>query len=140
MKQLIAGSVIFFFLLTEAFAQFDTITCPSGYSFPELRSANEIIFDEDENLWISFSKIGLGKYDGTNWTMYDSLNSGLLKNKVNTVAANASGIWAGTDTGLFFFQSPSWTHFSTSNSGLFSDTVMKLYSTGGNNLYIYGHK
>jgi len=138
MRQLLACCIIFFSCLINASAQYDTIAGPPGYTITQLRSANEMIFDGSENLWMSFFKIGLGKYDGTGWTMFDSLNSGLLRNKINTVAANASGIWAGTDTGLFLFHEPVWTHFSTANSGLQSDTVLKLYSTGGNDLYIYG--
>ena len=39
---------------------------------------------------------GLAKFDGTNWTVYDTTNSGLPDNAVVSLAIDGSDIWIGT--------------------------------------------
>ena len=121
---------------SHAFAQFDTpIASPPGYTIPQLRSSKDLKIDQTGNVWVAFNLIGLAKYDGTSWTVYDSLNSGLLKNKILSVAANSAGIWAGSDTGLYNFDGVSWNRMTVASAGIFSDTVTKLYSPGGTEMY-----
>jgi ligand-binding sensor domain-containing protein len=44
-----------------------------------------IAIDEQRNKWIGTSN-GLAKFDGINWTVYDTSNSRLPDNSVNTIA------------------------------------------------------
>ena len=44
---------------------------------------------------------GLAKFDGTNWTVYNTSNSGLPDNDVSSLAIDGSGNkWIGTGGGL----------------------------------------
>jgi ligand-binding sensor domain-containing protein len=48
--------------------------------------------------------LGLVKFDGLNWTVYNTINSGLPSNNVYTaIAADSGRIWVGTDKGLARF-------------------------------------
>ncbi len=130
--------VVFLLLSLSVAAQNDTmIGSPPGYYNSMLFRSGGMVTDSADNIWIAYGKIGLVKYDGTGWTVYDSLNSPLLKNQILSVACNNSGVWAGTDTGLFNFNGSGWMWMNNLNSTLPSDTVSKLYSPGGNNLYLF---
>ncbi len=63
---------------------------------------------------------GLAKFDGTNWTVYNTSNSGLPDNYVSSIAIDGSGNkWIGTwHGGLAKFDGTNWTVYNTSNSGL----------------------
>lgn len=85
-------------------AQQDTlIGSPPGYTSTQIRYVNGLAVDAQDNVWIAYDQIGLAKYNVTGWLVFDSTNSPLLKNKILSVACNNSGVWAGTDTGLFNF-------------------------------------
>jgi hypothetical protein len=143
MRKHILLFIAFFIITKVTHAQWwpwDTLGKPPGYSIIQLRYATGMTVDNNNNVWIGFTKIGLAKYDWNGWTMFDSTNSGLLKNKVLSVASNASGIWAGTDTGLFLYHQPAWTWLNVANASLLSDTIQHLYSSGGNDLYIFSEK
>lgn len=119
-------------------AEQDTlIGSPPGYSSLQIRYVNGLAVDAQDNVWIAYDQIGLAKYNVTGWLVFDSTNSPLLKNKVLSVACNNSGVWAGTDTGLFNFNGINWNWLNTANSTLPTDTILKLYSPGGNDLYLY---
>ena len=71
----------------------------------------------DGNKWISCGC--LVKFDGTNWTLYDSLNSGLpSKHIYSIVIDSAENAWIGTYRGLAKFDGTDWTVYNISNSGL----------------------
>jgi ligand-binding sensor domain-containing protein len=49
--------------------------------------------------------MGLSKFDNTNWTTYDTSNSGLVDNHVNAIAIDASrNKWFGTWGGVSRFR------------------------------------
>ena len=90
-----------------------------------------ITVDKFNNKWIgttaghwspglgNFSGIGLVKYDGTNWTVYDTSNSTIPSNVVTCLAIDKSGDkWVGTSEGLAKFDDINWTIYNVSNSGL----------------------
>lgn len=87
--------------------------------------------DVNNQVWIGFRDIGLGKYDGTGWVMFDSLNNGLLSNNVLCIDFAASGdLWIGTMLGASKYDGNSWTHFTTSNSGLPTDKIIAIHCDG----------
>jgi ligand-binding sensor domain-containing protein len=63
---------------------------------------------------------GLAKFDGINWTVYNTSNSGLPDNYVYAIAIDGQGNkWIGTlGGGLAKFDGVNWTVYNTSNSGL----------------------
>ncbi len=61
----------------------------------------------------------MSKFDGTNWTTYNTKNSGLAENGINAIAIDSSGNkWFGTWNGVSKFDGTNWTTYNTSNSGL----------------------
>lgn len=91
---------------------------PPGYSNVQTRIRNGITIDQNSNYWIAFDRIGLGKYDGTTWTMYDSTNLSLPTNKVTGVVFDESQnrIVASTGKGLSIYDGSTWQHFDNNNS------------------------
>ncbi len=116
-----------------------TVAGPPGYSPLLLRPVNALIIDSNDNKWVAFSKIGLGKLNDAGWTIYDSLNSPLPDNNILSVACNSSGVWAGTNNGLYNFDGTTWTSYTTSNSSLPFDTISKLYSVNGGGVWIFAN-
>jgi hypothetical protein len=71
---------------------------------------------------------GLAKFDGTNWTVYNTSNSGLPHNYIYTLAIDQSNVkWIGTyGGGLAKFNDITWTVYNTLNSGLTNNNVHYL--------------
>ena len=94
---------------------------------------NTITFDPLGNTWVGmepwwtgFELIpgGLAKFDGTNWTVYSSGNSGLPVENVWALAVDqAWTLWIGTGLGLASFDGTNWTVYTAGNSGLPDDDV-----------------
>jgi ligand-binding sensor domain-containing protein len=63
---------------------------------------------------------GLAKFDGVNWTVYNTSNSGLPLTMLSSIAIDGEGNkWIGTyGGGLAKFDGVNWTVYNTSNSGL----------------------
>jgi beta-lactamase regulating signal transducer with metallopeptidase domain/ligand-binding sensor domain-containing protein len=56
---------------------------------------------------------GLVKFDGTDWTIYNTDNSGIPSNRVLSLAIDVRGNkWIGTDRGLARFDGTDWTVFA----------------------------
>ena len=70
---------------------------------------------------------GLAEFDGTNWTIYNTSNSGLPDDIINSFTIDSRGnIWIGTGSGLAKFDGTDWTVFNTSNSSLPDNNVRSL--------------
>ena len=65
-----------------------------------INSLQNIVIDNDNNLWISTMENGLIKYKDTNWTFYNEENSGLPDNKINCLKYDElfNLLWIGTET------------------------------------------
>lgn len=93
-----------------------------------------LTIDESNTKWIgSHTYLGFGghqgdgltKYDNTQWSIYDTLNSGLPSNSVNDIVLDSEGnkwiatlLWwePGENGGLAKFDGLNWTVYDTSNS------------------------
>ena len=74
--------------------------------------------DAEGNLWFGTVR-GVSKFDGVNWTTYDTWNSGLAHKRVNAIAIDDEGNkWFGAWGGVSKFDGTNWTTYNTSNSGL----------------------
>ena len=79
----------------------------------------------------------MAKFDGTNWTVYNTSNSGLPNNYVCSLAIDGSGNkWIGTNGGLAKFDGTNWTVYNTSNSGLPDNSVHSITIDESGNKWI----
>jgi len=95
-----------------------------------------ITIDNDGNKWIGTWGGGLAKFDGVNWVVYNTSNSGLPENFVMTITIDNDGNkWIGTwGGGLAKFDGVNWVVYNTSNSGLPENQINAIY------IDIYGNK
>ncbi|MCL5990502.1 MAG: hypothetical protein M1419_00155 [Bacteroidetes bacterium] len=106
-----------------------------------------IAIDSFGNKWIG-TKGGLAKFDGLNWTIYDSSNSEIPSNYVNDVIIDKdNNIWVATRPcftyrannirgGLAKFDGVNWIIYNISNSGIPSNYVTTITIDKNNNKWI----
>ncbi|GAB1442528.1 hypothetical protein MASR2M39_13640 [Ignavibacteriales bacterium] len=99
------------------------ITPQADYRITGVQS---IAIDQIGTKWIG-TGAGFVKFDGTNWTVYNTTNSGLPANYVNSIAIDQIGNkWIGTDAGFVKFDGTNWTVYNTTNSGLPNNSVLSI--------------
>lgn len=104
---------------------------PPGLPLGSQGRANHIAVDPLNNKWISFTYFGLGKYDGANWTVYNTSNSLLPSDSVTSSAFDASGTgWVGTKMGLVKMDPGGWVVYNQGNSGLPSNIITAVECNG----------
>jgi hypothetical protein len=92
--------------------------------------------DNGNELRIGTDGGGLAKFDVSNWTVYDTTNSGLPDYRVLALAIDGSNIWIGTyGGGLAKFDGTNWTVYDTTNSGL-PDNGAGTLAIDGSNIWI----
>jgi ligand-binding sensor domain-containing protein len=64
---------------------------------------NTIVTDSSGSVFIGTYWDGLYRYDGENWHVYDTSNSGLLNNNINAIALKNNGLWLGSELGVVDF-------------------------------------
>ncbi len=82
---------------------------------------------------------GLMKYSFKNhsWTVFNTDNSGLLRNMVLAIQLTDEGnLWIGTQGDLSYFNHQDWTSYTTANSGLLTDGITGLQLDDQDNLWI----
>lgn len=140
--KLLLSALLFFILSFDAFAQTTNgvVVLPDPVVTPNyLKARYAIAIDKNDNVWIGYRYIGLGKFANGSWTMYDSLNNGLLSNTVYAVAVDASNnIWIGTKNGLQKFDGTIFQSYTIANSGLIDNLITTLFIKG-NTVYIGTH-
>src|SRR5690606_2289297 len=94
--------------------------------------------DNDGLLWVGSSSEGVSKFDGTSWTVYNSLNTGVSLD-VNVYAIsfdNQNNPWIGTYAGISYFDGANWHQFTAENSGLPAGGVMDIEFDNYENVWI----
>jgi ligand-binding sensor domain-containing protein len=77
-------------------------------------SVYAVALDKAGNVWAGTAE-GLGKYDGNNWTLYNSKQD-LSDLNIKALAVDSSGaIWIGTNFGIVRFFDDQWKTFSTTD-------------------------
>ena len=110
-------------------------------------TVNTTNFDSEGNIWVG-TENGLAVFDNTEWTFYNSTNSGLSNNSVTAVDFDSLGnSWIGTYGGGFFhFDGTNWTNYNRYNSVLpdiwiksiiVEENGNKLIGTEGGGLVIF---
>jgi hypothetical protein len=88
------------------------------------------------NKWIgttgsATSSKGAYKFDGVNWSVYNTATTGIASNIVNDIAFDASNnAWFATRAGVSKFDGSTWTTYNVSNSGLPGDTANCIFIDG----------
>ena len=120
---------------------------------PTYNCVHYLAYDNDGNLWLSTSQpiyyssilggTGLTRFDGTNWSVYDTLNSGIPNNYVSFLRADNEGnIWFGTglygyyNAGLGKYDGDNWASYNTENSDLPSNIISAIEFDSGDNVWI----
>lgn len=123
----------YFFLFLFSFAI--GLNCLSqavlSYPLPTGSSSvrNVLKIDAAGNKWVGFRWIGLGKFNGSTWTTYDTLTSNIASNQVNDISFDPSGnLWVATIKGVSKFDGTIWTTYNVSNSGLPDDSVACIFA------------
>jgi hypothetical protein len=128
--------VLFLFpLLSFSQNGLTSYSLPTGYTSNQLQYRNDLKTDAANNVWVAFRNIGLGKFDGANWTVFNNSNSSFPDTTVYAIGFDMlNNLWAGSNKGLTKYDGTTWTTFNTLNSGLPDDTV-KAVTTLGNNIW-----
>jgi hypothetical protein len=79
----------------------------------------------------------VSKFNGINWTTYNTSNSGLANNYVFSVVIDGSGNkWFATNGGVSKFDEINWTTYNNSNSGLADNRVYSIAIDRSGNKWI----
>ena len=73
-------------------------------------------------------------FNNIDWTIYNTLNSGIPSNSINTIAIDNNGNkWIGTGAGLVKYNNGNWTVYNSSNSGIPGNSISSIsIDTKGN--------
>ncbi len=102
-------------------------------------SLNCLEADSAGSLWFGATGANpLGRYDGTNFFVYDSTTAPFSREQVNVIYTGKQGnIWIGSSySGLYKFDGNDWICFNTDNSPLPSNMVYCLKEDPLGNLWI----
>ncbi len=100
-------------------------------------NVDELATDASGNIWIGTYFWGLVKFDGTNWTNYNSNNSSLKDNTINGLKMNGSTLWIATyANGIYKFDGSNWTNYTAANSGILSNYTYCITTDAGNNVWV----
>lgn len=94
--------------------------------------------DKNNNIWVGTNS-GITKFDGTNWTTFNTSNTLLPSNSINDIEVDSNNIlWIATSKGLVKYDGNTWTTFNSSNSPLKGDADIKSITIDSNNKKILG--
>lgn len=123
----------------------ENVTPPESV-IPEYSYFPIVTTDPENNLWLGVSHyigeggqrdIGLVKFDGNRWDLFDTKNSGIPSNSITALVADNEGkIWVGTDIGLSVFDGNTWITYDKSNSAIPSLDIRDLAVDAENNIWI----
>ena len=98
---------------------------------------SSIVIDDNDNKWIGTNNNGLVKFDGNTWTVYNTSNSGLPYNGINSIAIDDNSTkWIATWNGLAKFNGSDWTVYNTANSGLPANGIHSISIDNMDNKWI----
>ncbi|MDB4303311.1 T9SS type A sorting domain-containing protein [Desulfosarcina sp.] len=109
----------------------DESNAPLSMTIPDIQIGPE------NNLWVASSVNGLLKYNGTEWQIFDTLNSGLPCHLVSSICWDENNeMWIGTwGCGLVHYDGANWTIYNSENIGIPVDYVKNLIFDSDGNLW-----
>jgi hypothetical protein len=103
---------------------------PTGYTNLQVSPKTALAADNSGNAWIGFkNNVGIGKFDGTNWTMYDTTNTPMTTANITALAVhNGNFVWAGaslttTKGELFSFNGNAWTNYTAAIDSAYVNVI-----------------
>ena len=103
------------------------------------RAITDIAIDGNDDKWFGSDGSGVAVFDG-DWTVYNTANSGLSSNFVQSVFIDSAGNrWFGTLGGgvsRLSANGSSWSSLDTSNSPMIEDDVLDLVVDGDGGLWL----
>jgi ligand-binding sensor domain-containing protein len=120
------GGIIRYDLLTHE--QTEYLCTDQGVNFA---GVSTIYIDPQGIKWVAFMGTGvtagaLGRFDGTEWTLYTQANSGYPGAAACITSDSQNNLWLGSGSGLYKFDGTDWTEYTTSNSGLANRNVTAI--------------
>jgi len=112
----------------------------TGLNVPALSGKNGITFttgmavDKSGNVWVR-SLGNVVKFDGKQWSVFDTSNSPLKLVQKITVDRNGI-IWFCSFRGLIKYDGKTWTIYSTSNSAIASDNIKDVYTDSNQTIWV----
>ncbi len=107
-------------LWTASYSVDDGISNFDGNKFTQFNTdsdAQDVLIDQDGNVWIATTTKGIGKFDGTEWTWYNMDNSAITNYVMDIDIDDLGGIWGATfGGGIVHFDGVYWQTFNESNS------------------------
>jgi len=103
---------------------------------------NSVAADPDQGVWIGASN-GLVRFDGTQFSVFDESNSGIVNSRVDDVAVRDDGLVAAAafvfgqaDGGVSLFDGQSFTNITPQNSALPTEQSFAVHFAPDGNLLI----
>lgn len=108
-------------------------------TWPHLAYSNEDVIDSQGRIWMALYNLGVGVFDGVNFTYYDTTNSPIQSPFIYDIVQDNSGIfWILSGPGLTRFDGNSWMVYDTSNSPLPSNSIFGIGVDNNNLLWVHG--
>jgi ligand-binding sensor domain-containing protein len=83
--------------------------------------------DKNDTLWIGTNGSGLMKFNGQNYTVFDTSNSDIPGNIIHDMKFDANGyLWLATENGLVKFDGSNWIIYNSQNSGLPTNFIYRI--------------
>jgi len=108
----------------------------SNPAFPS-NNVTALAKDNSGNIWIGTNDVGLVKFDGTNFTTYNTL-SGLPSNSITCVEAIGNQVYIGTNAGLSRFDGVVFTNYNVASSTLPDDIITCIKAETPNLIWLGG--
>ncbi len=99
-------------------------------------NVRDIVVDQLNRKWISFSSGGILKIDSSSWTIYNTSNSNIPSNSFNTINAdNESNFWGGYGSLLTKFDGTDWSVYGIPDSMPPGHSISSIVFDGLNNVW-----
>jgi len=116
---------------TECVYVFQDGRLAQTYRYPEDGLAGnhptDIAVDREGRVWMPDMELGVSLFDGENWTVFNTLNSGLPSNFVNGVAAAPDdSVWFTTSAGLASYHNGLWGAYTGGESTVMNNNICSV--------------
>lgn len=118
----------------EVFDVSNSAIKPLKYDKNRASSIRHAALDNKNNLWLAAGWDAY-KFDGANWTVFDSINSPIIWPR-KIFADNQNNVYLTSWRGLAKYDGEKWTVIDTSNSKLPSNKISGVYVDSKNQLWI----
>ncbi len=106
--------------------------------FTNIGNVRDFAFGANDDVWVAHGAIS--HYQNGIWTTYNSGNSGLSRDNINTLVLDQNQVlWAGTyypQGRIYRFDGTSWTFLDSSNSPLQDFQINALFADENNTIWI----